>query len=160
MQVIECARCGRALKNPKARELGYGLICWRKIQGERAREQRNADDSIVITPTITDGYAGARGPGGTVKVVRIRNGVQEPLRHLVHHSPDGFNWGYGGSGPADLARSIIGDVLGTTDPEPEIYQEFKRDFIAGLYQNQWEIPLVNIELWLKFFRVEREKAAL
>jgi len=88
-------------------------------------------DTIIIAPTITDGYAGARGPDGTVKVVRIRNGVQEPLRHLVHHSPTGMEWGYGGSGPADLARSIIADALGTDNPDPAIYQEFKREFVAS-----------------------------
>ena len=148
MQVIECARCGRALKNPKARELGYGLICWRKIQGERAREQRNADDSIVITPTITDGYAGARGENGEIKVVRIRNGRQEPLRHLVLHSPSGFEWGYSGSGPTDLARSIIADVTGDDNPHPGIYQEFKRQFVTR-WKDRWEVSLEKIQSWLK-----------
>jgi hypothetical protein len=29
------------------------------------------------------------------------------IRHLcLQHSPDGFNWGYGGSGPAELALNI------------------------------------------------------
>lgn len=31
------------------------------------------------------------------------------LSHLVYHSPDGFETGYGGSGPADLAISILAD---------------------------------------------------
>jgi len=26
--------------------------------------------------------------------------------HIVHHSPTGFEWGYGGSGPADLALNL------------------------------------------------------
>jgi hypothetical protein len=25
----------------------------------------------------------------------------------IHHSPDGFEWGYGGSGPADFALNIL-----------------------------------------------------
>jgi len=157
MQVIECARCGRALKNPKARELGYGLICWRKIQGERAREQRNADDSIVITPTITDGYAGARGPDGTVKVVRIRSGQQTPLEGRWHHTgitSGEFNWGYGGSGPADLARSIIADVTGDENPHPAIYQPFKWEFVSS-WGDRWEISLDEIRAWL-----EKRKAAI
>lgn len=37
---------------------------------------------------------------------------QRRLEHHVRHSPDGFAWGYGGSGPADLARSILIDALG------------------------------------------------
>lgn len=35
-----------------------------------------------------------------------------PLTHHVKHSPDGFAWGYGGSGPAELARCILIDHLG------------------------------------------------
>ncbi|KKL97337.1 hypothetical protein LCGC14_1835520 [marine sediment metagenome] len=31
------------------------------------------------------------------------------LFHLVYHSPDGFDTGYGGPGPADLALSILAD---------------------------------------------------
>jgi len=144
----KCARCGRRLKDPNAT---YGPICARKVAAEQARDQRNADDSIIITPTITDGYAGARDENGNVKVVRIRNGRQEPLRHLVRHSPTGFEWGYGGSGPADLARSIIADALGTTDPA--IYQEFKWEFVSK-WPDQWEISLDMILEWVG---VDKEK---
>lgn len=35
----------------------------------------------------------------------------EPLRHVVYHSPDGFNWGYSGSGPCDLGLSILADYF-------------------------------------------------
>lgn len=35
-----------------------------------------------------------------------------PLRHVVRHSPDGFAWGYAGSGPSELARCLLIDVLG------------------------------------------------
>lgn len=54
------------------------------------------------------------------------------LRHLVHHSPTGMEWGYGGSGPSDLARSIVGDLLGTHDPDPAIYQRVKWALVATL----------------------------
>lgn len=39
-------------------------------------------------------------------------GTREPLRHIVKHSPTGMEWGYSGSGPADLARSLLIDALG------------------------------------------------
>jgi hypothetical protein len=142
----KCARCGRRLKDPNAT---YGPICARKVAAEQARDQRNADDSIVITPTITDGYAGARGPDGAVKVVRIRNGVQEPLEGRWHHtgfSHGQFNWGYGGSGPADLARSIIADLIGTDNPDPAIYQPFKWEFVSS-WGDRWEISLDEIRAW-------------
>src|SRR5204862_6265890 len=45
----------------------------------------------------------------------------EPLKHVVHHSPDGFQWGYGGSGPADLALSILSAVIGPETERVEIW---------------------------------------
>jgi len=34
------------------------------------------------------------------------------LPHVVKHSPSGISWGYMGSGPADLARSLLMHALG------------------------------------------------
>ena len=137
----KCARCGRKLKDPNAE---YGPICARKVAAEQGIAEQPAS-SITIQTTIRDGYAGMRTPVGPV-VVRIRNGVQKPLRHLVHHSPDGFNWGYGGSGPADLARSIIADVTGDENPHPAIYQPFKWEFVSS-WGDRWEISLDEIRAW-------------
>ena len=40
--------------------------------------------------------------------------------HHVHHSPTGFEIGYGGSGPADLALNILALAIGPPpDPGPE-----------------------------------------
>ena len=50
----------------------------------------------------------------------------------VHnHSPDGFSWGYGGSGPSQLALALLLEV---TDEGTAVanYQAFKFDVIAGL----------------------------
>jgi hypothetical protein len=47
--------------------------------------------------------------------VIIETGGHEPLgllNHVAKHSPTGFSWGYAGSGPADLARSLLIAVLG------------------------------------------------
>ena len=53
---------------------------------------------------------------------------------LYRHSPDGFEWGYAGSGPAQLALAILADYLSHRDILPTLalqwYQEFKRLFIA------------------------------
>jgi len=148
-----CMRCGRALKNPKYREIGYGAVCLRKMQAEAAERQHAAPAAVSFPLTIHDGYAGERRSGCNV-VVKVRNGRQEPLEHLVHHSPDGFNWGYGGSGPADLARSIIADVTGDENPHPAIYQPFKWEFVSS-WGNRWEISLDEIRAWL-----EKRKAAI
>lgn len=45
-----------------------------------------------------------------------------------NHSPDGFAWGYGGSGPAQLALAVMLEVKG----EAFGYQDFKWKYIANL----------------------------
>lgn len=63
--------------------------------------------------------------------VRVIDGQKMyPLQHVVKHSPDGLQWGYGGSGPADLALSILADFFGTDEIPPHLYQDFKWSFIA------------------------------
>ena len=55
-----------------------------------------------------------------------------PSQRLMNHSPDGFAWGYGGSGPAQLALAVL---LAAGMPEQralELYQVFKADVIAVL----------------------------
>jgi len=59
----------------------------------------------------------------------------EPSLAIRNHSPDGFNWGYCGSGPAQLALAIILKLTGKT----EDYQDFKWKTIATLPQENFEI---------------------
>lgn len=53
---------------------------------------------------------------------------------LYNHSPDGFEWDYAGSGPAQLALAILADYLSHRDILPSLalqwYQDFKTQFIA------------------------------
>ncbi len=52
----------------------------------------------------------------------------EPSLREWAHSPTGFNWGYNGSGPAQLALAIALELTGGRKG----YQEFKSDVIAAL----------------------------
>lgn len=61
------------------------------------------------------------------------SGAIYPLPHLMRHSPDGFEYGYGGSGPSDLARSIVGDLLGEKDPKPALYRPVMIEIISQLH---------------------------
>lgn len=82
-------------------------------------------------------YRGHRTDRGVV--VRVQEGASITfLRHHVRHSPTGFEWGYGGSGPADLARSILADHLGYLPPAA-LYQNFKANVIAHLPLDSWEL---------------------
>jgi hypothetical protein len=72
----------------------------------------------------------------------------KPLEHIVRHSPDGFEWGYGGSGPADLALSILTDVFGGRVELANLYyQEFKFDFVAG-WGDTWVVYENVVSQWL------------
>lgn len=71
------------------------------------------------------------------------------LTHHIRHSPDGFNWGYSGSGPAELARCILIDFLDNDRVAGGLYQEFKARVIARLDQDRgWEIPQEQIVAFL------------
>ncbi len=66
----------------------------------------------------------------------------------MHHSPDGFSWGYAGSGPSELSRCILWDYLGE-EPHPACYQAFKASVVAHWPQDgDWKIDGVQIAAWL------------
>jgi len=68
------------------------------------------------------------------------------LRHFVKHSPDGFQWGYGGSGPADAARCILLDCVDVCTAE-RLYIRFKNEFI-GTAGTELHIPEAAIHEWV------------
>ena len=62
----------------------------------------------------------------------------ERSQKIRNHSPDGFAWGYSGSGPAQLALAILLELI----PEPNArltYQAFKNELIARLPQADFYI---------------------
>lgn len=62
------------------------------------------------------------------------------------HSPDGFAWGYGGSGPAQLALAIL---LTRTDERTasSLYQDFKFEHVASWPQTDFEVGIA-IDDWI------------
>ncbi len=77
--------------------------------------------------------------------------LPDKSQSLRNHSPDGFNWGYEGSGCAQLALAILLECLGDTEYEKyitTIYQDFKREFIATLEMDkEFEIN-IDINKWI------------
>ena len=57
-------------------------------------------------------YAGERARDGAVRVRVEQDGTVRPLAHATGRDSTRFDVGYDGSGPADLARSILADYLG------------------------------------------------
>lgn len=90
--------------------------------------------------------------GAVVSVTTIKNGEERisllnPRYDLYNHSPDGFEWGYGGSGPAQLALALLAD---RTDDETtlRLYQQFKRDVIVRMEKRKWTLTSVEITKWI------------
>lgn len=77
-----------------------------------------------------------------------------PSQKLHEHSPDGFEYGYGGSGPSQLALGILLDVLGNPQEALKYYQEFKWKFIATAPFEGFVITSMEVEAWYQ----EQKKA--
>ena len=79
----------------------------------------------------------------------------DPHTDLVNHSPDGFEWGYTGSGPTQLAFAIMFEYAKSKFPlEIDAYKyaiahyiKFRNDFIANVQESMFEISFDQIEAW-------------
>lgn len=71
----------------------------------------------------------------------------EESQGVWNHSPTGFAWGYGGSGPAQLALAIL---LRFTDADTAtaLHQQFKWDHVARWRQAGPLDELVDVPAWL------------
>ena len=82
-----------------------------------------------------------------MKMLYNRNNLP---KHEVLHSPDGFNWGYGGSGPAELARCLLLEVTGDGDRVDCCYQDFKWEFVSN-WNDDWEMYAHEIHEWFNTY---------
>ena len=78
-------------------------------------------------------------------VVTVNNRPLDPRFDLWEHSSTGFEWGYGGSGPAQLALALLADHLGDGELALSLHQEFKRVVIAKLSRPTWMLTSDQIE---------------
>ncbi|MEZ4742317.1 MAG: DUF6166 domain-containing protein [Bdellovibrionota bacterium] len=103
-------------------------------------------------------YTGQRTDRQTFVVVQVENADHEyllnPRIDLKNHSPDGFEWGYGGSGPAQLAFAILADHLEDDGRAEDTYQRFKELVIAPLKDEAWVLTSQQVDRALK--EIEQE----
>jgi hypothetical protein len=117
--------------------------------------------------TVYTNYHGQRRPDGTARPPlsvtaywgkswdKSRDtGELEPLvphasTALRNHSPDGFECGYGGSGPAQLALAILLDATKSESLALAHYQAFKAEVVAGLpVDRDWDVTKGQVGEWL------------
>jgi Family of unknown function (DUF6166) len=87
-------------------------------------------------------YNGYRDEGTPVITVTShgRKRSLRPRNDLVNHSPTGFEYGYGGSGPAQLALAILCDIFHDDKLAVRHHQDVKWAFIADLDRDEpWTI---------------------
>ena len=131
-------------------EDAHGFI----LRRERAQTMvpgASIDRRIVAGPDLRTGEV----------VVAMTN-----VPHYVEwHSPSGYEWGYGGSGPADLALNIVEYILrhigfegqqwaearrgGCFSKAVFLHQEFKWLFVATLPRSGGFILYEAAEAWVK-----------
>lgn len=83
--------------------------------------------------------------------VRIDGRILEPgaSQRLVNHSPDGFAWGYGGSGPAQLALAILLEAGVDAATANGLHQAFKWAFLANVPADRPLRIEVDVEAWVR-----------
>jgi hypothetical protein len=103
-------------------------------------------------------YVGERTPDGASVVVVPESGEAYPLNpryDLRNHSPDGFSWGYAGSGPAQLSLALLADALGDDDRARDAYQTYKFRVIGRLAGDRFELTDEQIQQTVVALEAER-----
>jgi hypothetical protein len=101
-------------------------------------------------PDIYNVVVGGLRTVGQVKILnrlpvkKVYNQFNLP-QHIVRHSPTGMSWGYGGSGPSDLALSLLTEAIGSEKAE-KCYQDFKFE-VVNLFSDRWSITTEQIQDW-------------
>lgn len=95
-------------------------------------------------------YEGRR--DGWAVDVTVNGRPLDPRLDLWSHSPTGFEWGYGGSGPAQLALAILADYLADDEEALALYQQFKWALVAKLPKHAWRLTSRQIDEALQAIR--------
>ena len=63
----------------------------------------------------------------------------------IADTPQRFEWGYAGSGPAQLALALLADCFGDDEAAVEWHQDFKSAVVAGLPLAGWILTEQEIQ---------------
>lgn len=95
-------------------------------------------------------YIGTRcSQGNPCVTVNGKRFDPRPSQRVRHHSPNGFEWGYSGSGPAQLALAILLDATdGNVLVATEWYQTYKFQTVAGWSHAGFATTRAAVLKWL------------
>jgi len=144
-QAGKCRICGRILTDPVSVAAGVGPVCGGGIGGAGVRKTQEQSQLEF---------------DGDIILRRTPNGIITNVPHSwVLHSPTGFEWGYGGSGPAELALNIL-LMFTDKDVADRLHQNFKRVFIASMPPEGGTIKQDAILSWLKSHGADARPASV
>lgn len=157
-----CVRCGRPLSNDESARAGMGPVC-------RAKAAATDSGALLADAPVLCGVP----PIAEVGLIcrRLSDGrAAANVPHVIqYHSPNGFEWGYGGSGPAELALNALHAIMPplpgeqtrshrsavdershvrVSEAAERLHQDFKWQFIAGMPKAGGFVPLDVINEWL------------
>jgi hypothetical protein len=105
------------------------------------------DYEFVSEPERDNVYIGRRGLHDH-HLVMVNGHALDPRLDVRNHSPTGFEWGYQGSGPSQLALAILIHEWGNTEVAEQWYQVFKTDIIANLPREKgFSLSSKQIDEW-------------
>lgn len=150
--VSKCRICDRLLTSKWA-EVGIGPVCASKTGitfGDKKMNQQKGDDDDLIGYDGGDLFIERIDPGESESGVKnFASGCRSNVpRQIYRHSPTGYNFGYGGSGPSDFALNCCLLIAKHADDAYGVYQDFKRKFVEGAQGDRLSIPRAAAE---KFF---------
>ena len=121
-------------------------------------EARPPQDSFEVR-TLPEREALSGDPDDVV-LWRTREGTAHAsVPHVVRHSPTGIEWGYLGSGPSDLALSVL-TALADGRVAGALYQRFKQEVVARVPEKGGVLRAVEVRAWVERARTaERSHAA-
>lgn len=104
-------------------------------------------DPIRI-PVLPESQALTGDPEDVVLWRTLEGEAHASVPHAARHSPTGIEWGYGGSGPADLARSIL---FALTDERTAnaLTHRFLREVVAAIPEAGGVLRAADVRAWVE-----------
>lgn len=141
-----CTGCGLDLaeydeKTPERQAFKGGVCKHPDFEPERTRY-------FIPGAAMQPNISCIRAPGHEEPGTEAGGALVAIEQHFVVHSPDGFEWGYHGSGPAELALNVLALFV----PPPEawrLHQEFKRAFVAPMPRRGGILRTTEIIAWIR-----------
>jgi len=113
-----------------------------------ASSRRSDEDTLrdYDSQSIYRGQRDTTAPVGEEVDVTVDGTPLDYRFDLLSASPSGFEWGYGGSGPAQLAIAILAHAYGDEFAKSN-YQRLKDRIISELPEDEWSLTISDLDVW-------------